>query len=127
MQSVPYHHTPCPSCQSVIFSVPIGRFHVPETAPFAGDWRVLVSLVELDVLHRVAQAHPLHAAAPDHIATHLDDRQVVDQLLRIRHMRRRRQLYISKPETSLAIVKSKATNLLDTDRASSLRHRTDTL
>ena len=73
--------------------MPIGRFHVPETAPFAGDWRVLVSLVELDVLDWVAQAHPLHTRAPNHIAMHLHDRHLVDQLLRIRHVRRRRQLH----------------------------------
>ena len=74
-------------------SVAIGSFLESETAPWAGGWRVLVSPVQLDVLHWVAQAHPLHTRAPNHIAMHLHDRHLVDQLLRIRHVRRRRQLH----------------------------------
>ena len=73
-------------------SVAIVNFPEPETAPFTGGWREPVAPVQLNVLHRVAQAHSLHSTTSNNIATHLDNRHLVDQLLRIRHMRRSRQL-----------------------------------
>ena len=51
---------------------------VTETTPFAGDWRVGVSSVKLDILDRVAKTLLVDSSASDYVSIDLDDRQVVD-------------------------------------------------
>ena len=55
-----------------------------KAAPLAGRGAVNVSLVQLDVLHRVAQAELVHAHATGSVAVNLDDGHRVDQLLGVR-------------------------------------------
>ena len=76
----------------------ISSFLKSEAAPLASRWSVLVSLINLNVLNRVAQAHPLHARAASDTAMYHDDRQIIDQLFSITHVSISRQLHLKRTE-----------------------------
>ena len=67
-------------------SVVISCHLVFESTPFASHWLVLVSLVELDVLDRVAQAPFIDTSATCDTATDLNDWQCVDKFFGISHV-----------------------------------------
>ena len=66
-----------------------------ESAPLASHGGVLVSLVQLDVLHGMAEAELVNASASSHVSVHLNDGKLVDQFLGIRSMGHRRDLSTS--------------------------------
>ena len=68
-----------------------GHF-VSKTAPLAGHGRVLVPLVELDVLHRMAETKFVDACASRDAAPDLNDGQIIDQLLGVCHVSLSRHL-----------------------------------
>lgn len=67
-------------------SVTVVGLLVSESAPFTCHWGVLVSPVELNVLHGVTQAELVDAGAASNVALHHDNRQIVDQFLRVCQM-----------------------------------------
>ena len=71
---------------SIVESVRVSSLSVPESAPLAGSRSVFVSLVQLNVLHGVAQAELVHSQAAHHRGINLNDRQIIDQLLSISQM-----------------------------------------
>lgn len=59
-------------------------FAEAQPAPLARSGRVLVSAVELDVLHWVSQVDLVHPTATGNIPVNLHDRKGVNQLLSVR-------------------------------------------
>ena len=57
-----------------------------KSAPFAGGRREQVSLVQLNVLHGVAQAELVYSRAPCHVSLHLHNWHIVDQFFRVRQV-----------------------------------------
>lgn len=57
-----------------------------EATPLAGCWGMLMSTIQLDVLHWVAQRKLIHTCASCHFSMDFYDRQTVNQLLSIRQV-----------------------------------------
>ena len=68
------------SCVSLVV---VSGLSVSETTPFAGDWGVLVSLVELDVLHWVTESKLVNSCASYDVSADLNNWQIIDQLFGI--------------------------------------------
>ena len=56
---------------------------VAQSAVLAHCWLAKVSLVQLDVHHRVSVTELMHTATSHHVVIDFDDRQVVDKLLSV--------------------------------------------
>ena len=91
----------------IVFTVDL---HVAHSAPWAGYWGVLVTLVELKVLDGVAEAHALNSRAAHDAAAYLHDRHLIDQLFSVSHMRLRRKLYYTNEQQSEMMINEQLFN-----------------
>jgi hypothetical protein len=72
-----------------------------QAAPFASSWSVLVTLVNLNVLHGVTKSPTLHTSASSHTTVHHDNWQVVDELLCVCYVRIGRKLSFNKYQITI--------------------------